>query len=247
MNVPRIYLLLFLSTLASALLRAEIDPMDEPWIPFQAEIIEDMTVGASVQNLPAGLRFVVVRVEADTVIADISRIGTVEIPLKNTNIQSQIDQARAVGEIPIPRMAHFLSNRIVSGQSGWELPLRSPEVIQFERWILLYADSDSEATRALISRADSYYQNLTSKVQKNTALVLMDPSGNKAALNSIRDDLEPSFQMMPGYLSRGYSKSFAHLEDGELPILVEVSSSGRILHRIRGIEEISKWLSEASQ
>ena len=39
--------------------------------------------------------------------------------------------------------------------------------------------------------------------------------GNKPGIQEYYDTLQPSIQAMPGYLSRGYCKSFAHVQEND--------------------------------
>ena len=108
--------------------------------------------------------------------------------------------------------------------------------------IILYGDSSEESTIEAIKAADKYYISLEGAERAKTALVYLDTTGNKANIQSIADMLKPSIQSMPGYLSRGYSKSLAHLNNvEEFPFLVELKSSGRIISEHKGLNDICSY------
>jgi hypothetical protein len=142
-------------------------------------------------------------------------------------------------------MSFFLANRVVTGESLWQniLPLNSLHAS--DRWILLYGNAKTEETKQAVIAANRHYENLSSEARSRTVFVYMDVPGDKTAVQQLADSVRPKIQCMPGYLSRGYSSSFDHLgKEDELPLLVEVASSGRILDRVNGVEEVTNWLSK---
>lgn len=238
---------------------AEIDKLlsleDEALLPFHAELVTDFLPEGAHEKIPSGFRFTILRMENGLVVADFSRRGIFKIPITLTNIEvalKLIKEEKAKGNVnrvEVPRMAMFLANRIISGETGWNYPIRSDTVNKMNRWYLLYSSSTNlETTEAAIEIADNYYKVLPSEIRSKMAFVYMDPSGNKKAIQGLYKSLEPTIQSMPGYLSSGYSKALGHIESQEeLPLLIELASSGRILSKHSGLDAIRTHLSDSAR
>lgn len=236
-----IFLLLFLLVE----LGAEFESSFEDMLPFKAELSHDFFPEDQSVKLEKGARFVILRpLDNDLLLVEFPRKGIYQISPSITNVSDYIKEAKEKEETSgrVPRMSYFLANKIISGESGWQYPLRSDTVNCFSRWILFYGDSTEESTIKAIRYADSYYRKLNDADRTNTALVYIDTTGSKTGIQSIADTLKPSIQSMPGYLSRGYSTSLFHIDDeDELPVLVETKSSGRVITKCEGLEQIKHF------
>ncbi len=241
-----VILVILTSVPVSVRLYADVEGNDEDFLPFYAELTEDFSPKDDSVELEKGERFIILRpLDDGELLVEFPRKGTYAISSSITNVPKYIEEtkANAVTINFVPRMSYFLANRIISGESGWQYPLRSDTVNCFSRWIFLYGDSSEASTIEAVKLADSYYRELRDMDRAKTALIYMDITGNKAGIQSIADTLKPSIQSMPGYLSRGYSKSLAHLNDiKEFPVLVETQSSGRIVSKHMGLDQIRTFL-----
>lgn len=242
------FLILAISILFSAnsKLIAEQGQSDENFLPFYAELTQEFSPEDKSIKLEKGERFIILRpLDNELLLVEFPRKGTYKVPYSLTNVEKYIREAKANYEatgLVAPRMSYFLANKIISAESGWLYPMRFEQVNGFSRWILLYGDSKEDSTLEAIKVADVYYDSLGEKNRSKTALVYMDITGNKTRIQFIADTLKPSIQSMPGYLSRGYSKNLAHLsEEDEFPVLVETQSSGRIVSKCSGLEEINDF------
>lgn len=248
LNRTSLYLSLIILSLLNQSLNAESTTdliRDEDYIPFYAELQKEIVT--EVGSLRSGERVVVLRpIDDDRIRVDVSRKGTASLPLDATNLAAEIKRAKHTDDPNIklvPRMSFFLANRVVSGGSGWQNPIPGEMVYAAKRWILLYGDAEVDSTKVAVAAASEFYNTLPDHVRKQTVFVYMDVYGKKAAIQNLAEQLKPSIHCMPGYLSRGYSKSLDHINnDLEFPQLVEVASSGRILDQISGTEEITNWL-----
>lgn len=220
----------------------------EELLPFQAELTQDFLPEDKSVKLEKGTLFIILRpLDNDLLLVEFPRKGVYKISPSITNVSDYVKKAEENEKTNgrVPRMSYFLANKIISGESGWQYPLRSETVNRFSRWILLYGDSTEESTIVAIKCADNYYRELSDEGRTRTTLIYMDTNGDKAGIQSIADTLKPSIQSMPGYLSRGYSKSLAHIDDLEqLPVLVETKSSGRIVSKREGLEQIQAFFVE---
>ena len=225
--------------------RADVDVIrDEDFIPFQAVMTQDYQAEAA--SLLLGERVVVLRpLSADSIRVEVPRKGIFTLPVAVTDVGIEIERVKQSTDSnfkQIPRMALFLTNRMISGESGWQNRLPVERVHGFDRWILLYGDAQAEDTRAVVKKANAYYSSIPEQARMRTALLYMDVVGNKEAIQSIAEAFEPSIQCMPGYLSKGYSRSLDHIDaTREFPQLVEVAPSGRILDHVGGVEAVSIW------
>ena len=223
---------------------------DEDFIPFYAHIESEFV--SSVGKLEVGERVVVIRpVDERSVLVEASRKGHFIIPVENTDLRREIEKARSTiadGEFTkmIPRMAFFLTGRLISGESKWSRRMPTEEVYDFNRWILLYGDGASQSARVALNAANAYYSSLSEVEREHIALVYMDVSGSNPIIRTLAEEIGPSFQCVPGYLSVGYTESFDHLSGDNLPQLVEVASSGRILARAEGADAVKDWLERES-
>lgn len=224
----------------------EIDLIhDEDYIPFYA--ILEKAVDTDIGRLDTGQRVVVIRpVDSSHIRVNVSRKGTTTIPVDVTNLASEISKIKG-NMVPnleiVPRMSFFIANRIVSGESNWKITLRGDRVKKYKRWILLYGDASLEFMPEVVSAASDHYNKLSDADREITLLVYMDVTGVKKSIQELADMVHPSIQCMPGYLSQAYARSFDHIDDDSgLPQIVEVASSGRILHHAAGVAEVKKWL-----
>ena len=218
---------------------------DEALIPFYAKL--NQMVETEVGSLAEGERVVVIRPEnCESVRVEVPRKGIVTLPVEVTNIAAEIERAKntdASNIRQVPRMSFFFANRIISGESGWQNSLHADMIYAFTRWVILYGDASQESTKSAVIAASQYYEALAPAEQATTLFVYLDVRGNKVAIHQLADTVAPKIHSMPGYLSKGYAKSLDQVEAGaELPQLVEVASSGRILERVNGLEAIMAWL-----
>ncbi|MEC7229571.1 MAG: hypothetical protein VXV91_00060 [Verrucomicrobiota bacterium] len=218
---------------------------DEDFIPFHAII--ETEIETELGALKKGEMVVVIRpIDAETIRVNVPRKGLLTLPLNATSIGSEIERAKNT-EDPnyriVPRMSFFLANRVMSGESLWQDLVHGGMVYRCKRWILLYGNAEMEVTRSVVAAASEFYKNLNDSEREETIFVYMDVPGNKKAIQELAEDLSPSIQCMPGYLSRSYSKSLDHINPNlKLPQLVEVTSSGRMICQLHGQEEILDWL-----
>jgi hypothetical protein len=225
---------------------AEQQSYNEDLLPFKTEFKKDYTVD-NTTTITAGTRCIILRpVGIDQLLIEIPRRGVFEVPLSSTNVGAAMADSELTEELrAVPRMSYFFANRIISGESGWQYPVRTEVVTLFNRWIIIYGNSNEPLTLEAIRCADTFYQSLVERERKETSIVYMDPSGSKGGIQKIAERLEPSIQSMPAYLSKGYSKTLQHLEDDlSMPVLVEVKSSGRIVERVVGVKEICSFLGQ---
>lgn len=214
---------------------------DEDFIPFYVELTQDYQ--AEQANLKKGTRAVVLRPVGSTRLrVSISRSGTFTIPASASNVHEEIERMQGSDDPNlriVPRMSFFLGNRIMTGESGWQNPLRNDVINAASRWFLLYGNAKDAETSEAVSTASKFYNALTAAERARTVFVYMDLPGNKEAIAKLADAMEPSIQCMPGYLSKGYSKSLDHIElNQEMPQLVEVASSGRVLRHVKGLDAV---------
>jgi hypothetical protein len=230
--------------LTSSFAAAERFP-DEDLIPFYVELVEDYE--SDIGRLHAGDRLVVVRpVDADHLRVNVSRKGTTTVPSWVTNVTAEISRVKQGVDVNlkiVPRMSFFLANRVMTGESEWKNPVPGEVINTSKRWLLLYGDAREPATREAVRAASDFYNRLTSSARSETVFVYMDIPGNKKAIGQLAASINPSIQCMPGYLSRGYSKSLDQISPDEaLPQFVEVTSSGRMQHHIIGSAAVQTWL-----
>jgi hypothetical protein len=238
--------ILFLASFLQLLSASSIDLIqDEDYIPFQAMLTQD--IDAEQGPLRQGERIVVIRpISKNTVHVEVPRKGFHTLHVDVTNLVEEI-KARKNSKDPNfrldPRMSFFLANRVVTGESAWQHVLRTDLIFTAERWILLYGDAQKESAKQAVVAASDYYSKLDPELREKTIFVYMDVPGNKAAIQELANTTQPTIQCMPGYLSRGYSRSFDHLgQDTQLPLLVELASSGRVLHQVESLEQVVAWL-----
>lgn len=218
---------------------------DEDYIPFYAELTQSYATDQGV--LKKGTRAVVLRpVGATQLKVSISRLGTFTLPAMVTDVHEEIERLQDSTDPnlrTVPRMSFFLANRIMSGESGWQDPVRSEVINATSRWLLLYGDASHPETSAAVVAASKFYDNLLPEERAKTVFVFMDIRGDKQAIAKLAATTRPSIQSMPGYLSKGYSKSLDHLDLNQaFPQLVEVASSGRIIHHAKSPEAVRAWL-----
>ena len=247
----RFYLHLFIFFVLVSFLRAEIKLEDEDYLPLMIEMTEDYLPSGAEETLSEGQRIVVIRMENDqAMVVDVPRRGVFKIPADVTNASVEIDRTKGLSKrhdenfLLVPRMAMFLANRVVDAETKWEYPVRSHIVNLMQNWYLLYGHSDNAETAKAIQMASDFYFALPQAERKKTLFVYMDIEGNKSGIQSYYDTLKPSIQTMPGYLSKGYTKALSHVNGASAPLLVSVASSGRILSRHVGLEEIESFLSD---
>jgi hypothetical protein len=221
-----------------------LEQSDERFLPFELYLTEAYQPVGFDYTIDAGTKFVLIRREGDSLVAEFSRKGVFKVPIDSTDAALQVELIKKGDtSVIVPRMALFLANRIISGETNWTHPYRSKEVNVMNRWFLLYGQANEASTREAIELADHYYRQLSEDERAVTAFVYMDVAGDKKGIQLIADELEPAIQAMPGYLSRGYSRSFSHLnEDEELPVLVELQSSGTVIDKRIGVAAISDYL-----
>lgn len=220
---------------------------DEDLIPFYTQVTQRVEAESGV--LEPGEQVVVVRpVSATSVLVNASRKGTFTLPLDATDLSAALNRMKQEDDPNlklVPRMSFFLANRVVSGESDWLEPVRDTLVYSATRWILLYGDASAETTGAALRAADDFYEKLSESEREKTVFVYMDVAGDKVAMQDLAAKFKPSIQCMPGYLSRGYTQSFEHVdESAQLPQLVELASSGRLLHHARELDEVIAWLGQ---
>ncbi|MDP4694113.1 MAG: hypothetical protein NWS00_06155 [Opitutales bacterium] len=227
---------------------SEIDVIrDENHIPFHALMTRDVDVAGS--RLQVGERVVVLRPLSEKLIrVEVSRKGIFTLPVEATDVGVEIQRSKQSNDSNyklIPRMAFFLTNRIISGESMWQDTLPVESVHAMDRWILLYGDATTSDTQVAVIKASEYYRSLSAGERKHTAFVSMDVVGNKTAIQLMAENVEPSIQCMPGYLSRGYAQSLDHVDpDKAYPQLIELASSGRIIRSVQGVVAVSEWLDQ---
>jgi len=246
----RFFLSLFVCLVSAVCVKAEITINDEDYLPFMVEMISDYTPDGEEKPLPQGFRCVILRMEdGQRLLVDFPRRGIFSIPVDVTNAVACVQAAKKAERegsenyVTIPRVAMFLANRIVSAESEWEYALRSNVVNSMSKWYLLYGHSDDADTARSIEIASEFYSSLSATERAGTLFVYMDIEGSKSGIQKYYDTLKPSIQAMPGYLSRGYCKSLAHIDEGgSVPLLVQLSSSGRIISKRDGVRNIESFL-----
>ncbi|MDQ8207730.1 hypothetical protein QEH52_09430 [Coraliomargarita sp. SDUM461003] len=219
----------------------------EASLPFYAKLVEDYTPENGDRVIPADTRFVLIRpLDDGKLLAEFPRVGHYELSLEQTNVQAEIERERNTDNVPnMPRMAYFLANRIMTGESVWQNPLRQEDVVETQNWFLLYGDSSEPELLEAVLRLDGYYRSLDETSRKVTVAVYLDTAASKAGIQAIADSVKPSIQAMPAYLSAGYCKSFQHYSaSDEMPVLVEVSSSGRVLSKAAGLDAIQAFVAD---
>ena len=217
----------------------------EDWIPFYVELSEGISVEGT--EIAAGTRAIAIRpIGRDALLLDVSRKGLFVVDIQSTNVREQIEalQARSPTHMKRnPRMSYFFMNRLMTGSSNWQDPLGTEKIIQFSRWLLLYGSSDEDNTAAAIRLASDFHRNLPAEEREETALVFFDIAGDKESIQELSEQLNPTILCMPAYLSRGYVKTLNHIqEQAEVPQLVEVANSGRIIAQVNGLEAIHGFL-----
>ncbi len=211
------------------------DDVNEDYYPFSARLTAEVRVGDAVPPLAAGTPFVLVRVEDDVAVIDVSRRGVFRVPVASTDIIDLTRDAMRKDADDAPetsRMAAFIGNKLLAADSGWRDRLPMPTALKFRTWIFLYADASAPETADVVRAAEAFYSGLDAAARETTALVFMEIHGSKAGIQAVADARRPSFQAMAGYLSRGYTASFAHLDEpSAVPALVAVNAAGRVLAR----------------
>lgn len=232
--IPTLCLLLSARSFAAS-------PLDEDHLPFNARTTSEIEAGGRV--LPAGTPFVLIRLEEGRVVADVSRVGVVRIPLAQTDaLQVERAETEAAWE-NAPRMFQFLVNKLAGGEPDWRTMLKPAEVAAFRSWIFFYGRGGDADTVEAARVAAEIYGALPAERRAQTALVFMDVDGDAAAIQSLADAVRPAFQTMPGYLARGYVRSFDHWsERTPLPFFTEVAGSGRILSTNTGLDGLATYL-----
>ena len=240
-----IILLLLFSGFHSDLLALELE--DEDYIPHYAELQQNIEFDNGLTKLKKDTRFVIIRpVSTESMLVEFPRKGIYELPYAVTNVESLVSKNKLVAknELMVPRMAFFFANRVVSGASDWQNPLRSEDVSKFIRWILLYGDSKSQSTLDAINAASKYVNSLEASHRISTAVIFIDTSGDKLHIENISKSLKPAIHAIPAYLCRGFIRSLAHIEsgaDGSQPVLVETKASGRIVVKHTNLEHITHF------
>jgi hypothetical protein len=242
------YLLCYLYCLVStAQAESEIDVIrDEDYIPFYVSLVRDQNFETA--SLSVGERAIVLRpLTPDSLRVEVSRKGIFTLPAHATDVASEIEYAKQSADSQntklIPRMALFLTNRMISGESGWQNPLPIETVHAFERWFLLYGKAGEESTERAVRRASEFYSSLPEAERNQMAFLYMDTVGDKASIQAMAEMLEPSIQCMPGYLSRGYTRSLDQFDAEQgMPQLIELAASGRIIERLVGLPALEEWL-----
>lgn len=218
-------------------------------MPFKAELVRDYQPDGTDVILTAGKQFIVVRPDGDGVWADFSRRGAYVLPLDVTNLPLLIEQRKhAFGaQLPPSRQLFFFTNRVTKA-GDWEVMLGSEQYAQFDRWILLYGNASSRDTVRAVELASQFMDALSIAERKRTALVYMDTAGDNRKVLEMAKSSQPSIMSMPWYLSKGYAKTFKHLNDtSELPALIELSRSGAVLRADYGLVAVEKAFSADSQ
>ena len=235
---------------------AEITLEDEDYLPFMVEMTSDYTPEGEEKPLPKGFRCVVLRMEDNqALLVDFPRRGIFSIPADTTNAAAGVEASKNAkvqgGSNPCCNSSYgdvSRHNRIVSAESKWEFVLRSHVVNAMSDWYLLYGNSNDAETARAIEVASEFYSSLSNEERAKTLFVYMDLKGNKPGIQEYYDTLQPSIQAMPGYLSRGYCKSFAHIqENDDLPVIVHLSSSGRMLAKETGLNGIEAFLLDSAE
>ncbi|MGJ8638846.1 MAG: hypothetical protein ACSHYA_05595 [Opitutaceae bacterium] len=229
-------------------LTAGMSDVEENRMPFHAHLTDDFTPADEEKAILEGFRFVVLRpLDDGWVLGDFPRRGIYPVELEKTDIRENLIAADTNGDSAncVPRMSYFFANKIIGGESDWLMPQRSETVNKYTRWIVLYGNSEAPESLDAIEIADAYYKKLSVDERARTAVVYMDPLGDKENLLSLAERLKPSIQSMPGYLSRGYSRTLKHYDtEDALPVLVEIQSSGRVLSKHVGLAAIDAYFAE---
>ena len=240
-----IILLLLLSCFHYDLLALQLE--DEDFIPQYAELQQNIEFDNGITTLKKDTRFAIIRpVSTESMLVEFPRKGIYELSYAVTNVESLVTKNKLIAkdELMIPRMAFFFANRVASGASDWQNPLRSEDVSKFKRWILLYSDSKSQSTLDAINAASKYVNSLDTSQRNSTAVIFIDTSSDKLQIENIFKSLKPAIHAVPAYLCRGFIKSLAHIEldaDGSHPVLVETRASGRIVVKHTNLEHIMRF------
>ena len=241
------YLFSLLAVLSTSLeANLNLSESDYDFIPIYANLDYPLTLTNGV-SLKANTRFIVVRVEGDQVLANFSaRKGIHLIPIASTNVLELTQTNKESfkdSTVGYSRLSEFLKNRIASGESGWKYLVHQNQVKKYEKWVILYADSSHDTTKALIQNFDKKFRSL-SESESKTFFLYIDTIGNQKNLEALADALQLTIGTLPWYLSKGYAHSLQHF-DSELqePVMVEVKSNNTILNRVVGAELIQEYLS----
>ena len=219
---------------------------DYDFIPIYANLDHSLTLSNGV-SLKANTRFIVVRVEGDQVLANFSaRKGIHLIPIASTNVleltQSNKESFKDNAD-GFSRLSEFLKNRIASGESGWKYLVHQDKVKKYKKWIILYADSSHDTTKALIENFDKKYRSL-SESESETFFLYIDTAGDQKNLDALANSLQLKIGTLPWYLSKGYAHSLQHLDSElQVPVIVEAKSNNTILNRVISAELIQDYLS----
>lgn len=243
-HILTIFISLLAAHFASAADRIDLIA-DEDWIPLHAELTAELDT--DIGTLYPGERVVVLRpLTKDTVRVDVPRKGVTTLAVEATNLSVEIENLKSVKDIRVrivPRMSLFLANRVASGVSMWQDIVPAEKVYSTKRWLLLYGDATQAPTREAVVAANKYYASLSDEVKETLLFVYMDVPGNKSAIQDLAEYSNPKIDCMPGYLSKGYSQSLDHLvAEKDLPQLVELASSGRVINEAVGVAEIIDFL-----
>jgi hypothetical protein len=219
--------------------------LEERHLPFSASVTRDTQALGSGEAVAAGTPFVLIRLEGAVVVADVSRRGVFRLALEHTDV-AELARA-AAARIPsaaeglaLSRMAMFIGNKLVGEDPDWMTNVPLARGRDFSTWILLYADTRHPAeTDAAVVAAQTFYSGLDADTRSRVALVFVEVNGSAEGIAAVAARNRPGFQALPGYLSAGYTRAFAHFEAGESPPLwVKVNQAGTVLARHVGAGDV---------
>ena len=235
----KIIKILFLLSVSSCLF-SELLESDLIYVPYYANLTESLEI--SNNTIKAGTRFIVIRIEEEKVLGNFSRKGIHELTLSQTNIQDLVSEQKQLGESS-SRIAFFIGNKLVSGESNWKHLIHADEVKQYDEWVILYAPSSGIGIEQSLTDFNESYERAKIK-SPQTIFVYIDTEGNKKILDQLGYDLGLSLATLPWYLSKGYVKGLGHLNEGdELPAIAVVKSTNNIKSIYLGADSVQQYLS----
>ena len=225
--------------LANFLFSAILDS-DLAYVPYYANLEESIEVSG--KQIKEGTQFIIIRVEDDQVLANFSRKGIHAIELSKTNIKKLVLEQKKLKQ-PSSRLAYFIGNKIVSGESDWKNLIHIDEVKKYDEWVILYAASSHPDIKDWLSKFNHVSEN-TKEHFPNKLHLYIDTEGHQKNLELIGNELDLSIATLPWYLSKGYVKGLGHLilED-ELPAIAIIHSTNNIKSIHSGYESVINYLS----
>lgn len=247
------FILIFAATISArgATADAELDPALAECLPFHASLSSAFAPVDGSAVIAAGTPFVLVRVEGDLAVADVSRRGVFRLPLAQTDVLAQARATRAaLGDArpELSRMVFFIGNKLVGGDSGWEKPVPAAMTHGYRSWVLVYADAAEASAQTAVRAIEAVRDDWPETTRSRVGIVFMERNGSEEALRALAAETRPRISAMSGFLSKGYVRSFAHLNPDETgAVFVLTDAAGTVLARHVGAEPGAKFWAECAR